>query len=148
MSLTERPLLLNRLMRLLSVEVGGGMTPLLAAERLAVFESLLPSFTFQNGPPSCKKLITVSTKHWTKKLRGNGKNFRLLTITVESRAAMATISAHETMPGQTFSTWDLILATTLNPLTELLFGPAVCSPVKEEVSSRSIDPSQPCQKSK
>jgi len=69
MSLTERPLLLNRLMRLLSVEVGGGMTPLLAAERLAVFESLLPSFTFQNGPPSCKKLTTVSTKHWTKKLR-------------------------------------------------------------------------------
>jgi hypothetical protein len=26
----------------------------LAALKLAVLESLLPTFTFQNGPPSCK----------------------------------------------------------------------------------------------
>jgi hypothetical protein len=63
---------------------------------------------------------------------------------VESRAAMTTISAHETIPGQTFSNLDLILATTLYPLTELLFGPAPCSPLKVAVSSRSIDASQPC----
>lgn len=52
MSLAESPLAWNLLMRLLSVEVGGGMTPLLAAEKLAVFESLLPTLTFQLGPPS------------------------------------------------------------------------------------------------
>ena len=69
---------------------------------------------------------------------------QLLTITTESREAMAKISAQETTPGQTFSTLALISSTTLNPLTELLLGAAVFSPVKEEVSSRSIDPSQPC----
>ena len=53
----------------------------------------------------------------------------LLTIETESRAAMATISAQETMPGQASSTSDLISSITLNPLTELLFGPAVFSPL-------------------
>lgn len=52
MSLAESPTALNRLMRLESVEVGGGMTPLLAAEKLAVFESLLPNFTSHDGPPN------------------------------------------------------------------------------------------------
>ena len=33
--------------------MGGGITPVLAAVKLAVLESLLPSLTFQNGPPSC-----------------------------------------------------------------------------------------------
>lgn len=72
------------------------------------------------------------------------KRNKLLTITVESRAATATISAQETMPGQTCSTLALISFITLNPLTELLFGPAVCSPLNEGVSSRRIDPSHPC----
>lgn len=45
MSKAERPLFLNLFMRLLRVEVGGGMTPLLAVEKLAVFESLLPTLT-------------------------------------------------------------------------------------------------------
>ena len=67
-----------------------------------------------------------------------------LTMTVESRAAIATISAHETTPGQAFSTLDLISSITLNPLTDPTLGLAVFSPVKEEVSSRSMDPSQPC----
>lgn len=52
MSLTERPTALNRLIRLLRVEVGGGNAPLFAALRLADFESLLPTFTSQLGPPS------------------------------------------------------------------------------------------------
>ena len=53
MSLVERPFALNLLMRLLRVEVGGGMTPLLAADKLALLESLLPSLTAHLGPPSC-----------------------------------------------------------------------------------------------
>jgi hypothetical protein len=61
---------------------------------------------------------------------------------------MAKISAHETTPGQTFSTFDLMSSTTLKPLTDLLLGPAVFSPVKEDVSSRRIDPSQPCQQAR
>ena len=52
MSLAESPTTLNRLMRLERVEVGGGMMPLLAAEKLAVFESLLPNFTSHVGPPN------------------------------------------------------------------------------------------------
>lgn len=56
---------------------------------------------------------------------------------------MAKISAHDTTPGHTASTLDLMLSITLNPLTELLLGAAVFSPVNEEVSSRRIDPSQP-----
>jgi len=54
MSLAESPWALNLLIRLLRVEKGGGITPLFASFKLAVFESLLPSLTFQKGPPSCK----------------------------------------------------------------------------------------------
>nr|GMD29204.1 hypothetical protein Ccrd_000414 [Ipomoea batatas] len=69
-------------MRALRFDDGLGSTPgLLAAERLAVLESLLPSLTFQFGPPS---------------------------NTVESRAAIATISAQDTTPGHTFSIADLM----------------------------------------
>jgi len=50
-SLGESPRELNLEMSWLTFEVGGGM-PLLAADWLAVLESLLPSFTFQLGPPS------------------------------------------------------------------------------------------------
>jgi len=35
-----------------------------------------------------------------------------LTILTESRAAMATISAHETIPGQSASTLDLMASMT------------------------------------
>lgn len=47
----ERPFALNRSIRASRVEVGGGMAPLTAA-KLAVWESLLPNFTSQLGPPS------------------------------------------------------------------------------------------------
>lgn len=67
-----------------------------------------------------------------------------LTIAVESLAAMARISAHETTPGQAFSTADFILSITSNPLAEFRFGFAVFSPVKEEVSSSRSEPSHPC----
>lgn len=50
-SLEESPRELNLEMSWLRFEVGRGM-PLLAADWLAVLESLLPSFTFQVGPPS------------------------------------------------------------------------------------------------
>lgn len=68
----------------------------------------------------------------------------LLTMSTESRAAMATKSAHETTPGHTLSTADLMLSTTSNPRAELRFGAAFFSPVKDDVSSKRIEPSQPC----
>uniref|UniRef100_A0A2P2LJ99 Peroxidase n=1 Tax=Rhizophora mucronata TaxID=61149 RepID=A0A2P2LJ99_RHIMU len=104
-------------MRLPSVKMGLGKSLPLAAEKLAVLESLLPSLTSQYGPPR---------------------------RTVDSRAAMAMISAHDTTPGHTFSTSDFIRSITANPLRELLFGPAVCSPMKVAVSASSMEPSQPC----
>lgn len=63
---------------------------------------------------------------------------------MESLAAMATMSAHETTPGQAFSTADFMSSITSNPLTESRFGIAVFSPVKEDVSSSRIEPSHPC----
>ena len=50
--------------------------------------------------------------------------FNILTIATESRAATAKISAHDTTPGQEFSTEVLMLSTTSKPLAELLFGAA------------------------
>jgi hypothetical protein len=58
---------------------------------------------------------------------------------------MAKISAHDTTPGHTFSTFDFMLSTILKPLTDLLLECALFSPWKEEVSSRSNDPSQHCE---
>lgn len=70
--------------------------------------------------------------------------FFLLTITTESLAAIAKTSAHETTPGQAFSTAVFIWSITSNPLRELLLGSAVFSPVKLEVSSSRTDASHPC----
>ncbi|KAH0471036.1 hypothetical protein IEQ34_000759 [Dendrobium chrysotoxum] len=55
-SLVERPCAENLEIRLLRLEVAGGML-LLAALWLAVLESLLPNFTLQVGPPSFKANI-------------------------------------------------------------------------------------------
>lgn len=49
-----------------------------------------------------------------------------------------------TFPLHRLFTAFLISSTTLKPLTEFMFGPAVFSPVKPFVSSSKIDPSQPC----
>jgi len=57
---------------------------------------------------------------------------------------MVNISAHETTPGHSFSTLDLIPSITSKPLTELLLAAAVFSPNNDGVSSSSNDPSQPC----
>ena len=64
----------------------------------------------------------------------------------ESRAVRVKISAQETTLGQAFSTLLLIAFMTSKPRTDLLFGGAVCSPLKVAVSSKRIDPSHPCQK--
>jgi hypothetical protein len=52
MSFWERPCAAKRDVRLARPDVGGGML-LLAPLKLAVVESLLPTFTSQFGPPSC-----------------------------------------------------------------------------------------------
>lgn len=68
----------------------------------------------------------------------------VLTFTTESRAVMARISAHDTTPGHNASTLDFMASITSKPLKESLFGPAFFSPLMEDVSSSSTDPSQPC----
>jgi hypothetical protein len=52
MSFWESPCAAKREVRLERPDVGGGML-LLAPLKLAVVESLLPTFTSQFGPPSC-----------------------------------------------------------------------------------------------
>lgn len=69
----------------------------------------------------------------------------LLTRLIESRAAMAKMSAQDTTMGpQIKFKRDFILAITLNPLSEFMLGEADCSPVKSGVSTNKTDPSQPC----
>jgi hypothetical protein len=149
----ESPALLKLEMSWFRLEVGRGML-LLAAAWLAVLASLLPSFTFQLGPPSCnhnkpKKIGKGKKKcQYLKILHAILRKLKLeehknLTVTTESRAAIANISAHETTPGHTFSTADLILSITSNPLTEFRFGAAFFSPIKLDVSSRRMEPSHP-----
>lgn len=70
----------------------------------------------------------------------------LNTRTTASFAARVSISTHETVEGQAFSTSAFILSMTSYPLTEFLLGKAFFSPLKSFVSSRSKEPSQPCAK--
>lgn len=56
MSLTESPWALNVEISLVRLDAGDGSTPVLAAMKFAVLESLLPTFTFQKGPPSYNKI--------------------------------------------------------------------------------------------
>lgn len=64
----------------------------------------------------------------------------VLTKRTESRAAMASMSAQETTPGQALSTELFIVSTTSYPLTEFKLGKANFSP---SFPSSKIDPSQP-----
>lgn len=68
---------------------------------------------------------------------------RILTATTPSRAASARISAQDTVALQAASTRVLMLSITSKPLAEFRFGTAFFSPVKPDVSSNSMDPSQP-----
>lgn len=63
----------------------------------------------------------------------------------ESRAATASISAHDTVSGQAISSSDLIESITSNPLNEFKLGAAVFSPVKLGVSSNNTEASHPFQ---
>ena len=53
------------------------------------------------------------------------------------------MSAQETVALQEASTFVLMASMTSNPRTELALGPAPFSPVKVDVSSRRMEPSQP-----
>lgn len=68
----------------------------------------------------------------------------VLTATDASRAATATMSAHETMPGQMLSTWALTSSMISYPLIEPLLSVAFFSLEIEGASSSKIDASQPC----
>lgn len=56
MSVPLRPFLANAASRVLRLDAGEGRS-VFAVERLAVVESLLPSFTVHDGPPSCTPKI-------------------------------------------------------------------------------------------
>jgi hypothetical protein len=66
-----------------------------------------------------------------------------ITITTLSRAANARISAHDTMPGHSFSSCVLAACMTGNPLKEFAFGSPVCSLVGP---AKSTEASHPCSK--
>lgn len=124
MSVVERPCFLNVEIRTERLEFGEGSNPLLASEKLAIFESLRPSLTFQNGPPSCIIITIINTNSTRQDLKEH-------TNATESRAAIVKISAHDTTPGHDFSTLDLILSITLKLLSEFLLGFAFCSPTND-----------------
>ena len=67
-----------------------------------------------------------------------------LTRTEPTSAAIAKISAQETIPGQLSSTAVLMLFTTSKPLSEFRFGSASCSLSMVSVLFSKTDPSQPC----
>jgi hypothetical protein len=71
------------------------------------------------------------------------KTLWVLTWKTASLAARAMMSAHETMPGQTASTWLLISSTILNPL-KVWLGIASLSAVLFGVDLIRTDASQPC----
>lgn len=68
----------------------------------------------------------------------------IFTLTTESRATTAKISAQDTTPGHELSNWVLMVSITSNPLNDPEFVGAVFSPVKFAVSSNNTDASQPC----
>lgn len=71
----------------------------------------------------------------------------LLTMTTTSLATRVNISTQDTVDGQALSRSAFMISIVSYPLAELRFGAAFFSPLKSFVSSRSTDPSQPCQTS-
>ncbi|OAY84397.1 hypothetical protein ACMD2_02060 [Ananas comosus] len=122
MSRAVRPLAANLEMRVERSELGPGRSEF-AVLWLAVVASRRPSRTFQN------------------------ELFASITKKTPSRAARARMSAHETVALQAASTFDLMVSMTSKPRTEFRFGKAFFSPVKVAVSSKRIEPSQPCKNS-
>lgn len=67
------------------------------------------------------------------------------TRTTESLAAIARISAQDTVSGQTYSRSAFIASITSNPLSEFAFGAALFSPTNPPggMSSSNTDASHP-----
>lgn len=105
---------------------GEGITEFGAVE-FAVKLSLLPNSNCHDGPPlystECKFKTKTNQLFWWK------ESNKGLTKSTASRAAMVRMSAQETVWGLDDSTAVLAASITSYPLTELLFGPAVFSPV-------------------
>jgi hypothetical protein len=139
--------------------LGAGMS-LLEPWMLAPSESLRPSGTSQYGPPTygleLRKYLSLpklslyiyiyTHKYHVCSLRlerivdsGSVEHTRA----VESRAARATMSAQETVPGQAASRAALIWSITSNPLREFLFGLDPFSLTMLLLLSNSTEASQP-----
>jgi hypothetical protein len=84
MSFVESPALLKLEMSWFRLEVGGGML-LLAAAWLAVLASLLPSFTFQSGPPSCKITTNKNMRKGEKKCQLLENEYKWCLSTIRTR---------------------------------------------------------------
>ena len=124
MSFWESPCAAKREVRLARPDVGGGML-LLAPLRLAVRESLRPTFTSQLGPPSCtikctymqilSIVVTVSFPIIISKCLGTYDNDAVPCSDGEDVGT-------GDMPGQgcECSRWDLISSTTSKLRSELL----------------------------
>jgi len=81
-------------------------------------------------------LVAASINEWRK--------WEFITKATESRAAIVTISAQETVCGQTVSSVSLIASSTSKPRMELLLGVASCSEWIVVLLSSNNDASQPC----
>jgi len=81
-------------------------------------------------------LVAASINEW--------REWEFITKATESRAAIVTISAQETVCGQTVSSVSLIASSTLKPRMELLLGTANFSDSNVVLLSSNNDASQPC----
>jgi hypothetical protein len=83
-------------------------------------------------------LVAASINEW--------REWEFITKATESRAAIVTRSAQETVCGQTVSSVSLIASSTLKPRTELLLGVANFSEINVVLLSSDNDASQPCRR--
>ena len=147
MSVASRFFLLNADNSCWRLDVGAGRSVVSFGNEAV--ESLLPSRTVHEGPPSWAGVPNQQLASQQPRKQGgcwnwNGICLRIgiyLTATTESRAATARMSAQETTPGHTASTCALMLSMTSKRLSDPLFGGELCSP---DVSLSRTDASQPC----
>lgn len=142
-STRSRPWRLNLVRIVLKVWLGAGMS-LLDPLKLAPLESLLPRGTSQFGPPAWWHIVEyISTIYRQFSYTYVKKQQIMLTMTTESLAVIARISAQETVWGHAFSTAALISSMTSNPRTEFLLGLEPFSETMFPLLSSNNDASHP-----
>ena len=147
-SVTLSPLLANLVCRVLKLKAGAGMFCKASVEFDTV-PSLRPVGTLQNGPPYC--CSDSEELGYYKSVRSNFVKWLkcsvwvLTIVTTESLATSETTSAHETIPGHSFSSKLLTPSMKPKPRT-VRFGGESFSAVLVEVEFNRRDASQPWQR--